>query len=158
MANSTPTSFPKEPQVVPGKPITRVTSTPPTVATCYLSIIVPAFNEEKRLPATLARLDEYLFTRDFSYELLVVDDGSRDTTRQVVRDFSQTRSWVRLVQYDDEKDRPVNRGKGYAVRQGVLASAGRDVLFSDADLSTPIEELEKLLPPIARGECDIAVA
>jgi dolichyl-phosphate beta-glucosyltransferase len=142
----------------PGKPITRVTCTPPLVAACYLSIIVPAYNEEDRLPKTLARLDEYLFTRDFSYELLVVDDGSRDDTRRVVRDFSQTRSWVRLVQYDDEKDRPVNRGKGYAVRQGVLACAGRDVLFSDADLSTPIEELEKLLPPIARGECDIAVA
>ena len=164
MANPTSTSFPEEPQFAPdhssapGKPITRVTITPASIAACYLSIIVPAYNEENRLPATLARLDEYLFGRDFSYELLVVDDGSRDATRQVVRDFSQTRSWVRLVQYDDDKDRPVNRGKGYAVRQGVLASAGRDVLFSDADLSTPIEELEKLLPPIARGECDIAVA
>ena len=145
-------------QEPPGKPVTRVTSTPPAVATCYLSIVVPAYNEEKRLPATLKRLDEYLFGRDFSYELLVVDDGSRDETRQVVRDFASTRSWVRLVQYDDEHDRPINRGKGYAVRQGVLASLGRDVLFSDADLSTPIEEIEKLLPPIARGECDIAIA
>lgn len=143
---------------LPGKPVTRVTSTPSAVETCYLSLIVPAYNEEKRLPATLARIDEYLFGCDFTYELLIVDDGSRDQTRQVVRDFASTRSWVRLVQYDDEHQRPINRGKGYAVRQGVFASQGRDILFSDADLSTPIEEIEKLLPPIARGECDIAIA
>lgn len=142
----------------PGKPVTRVTSTPPLLTSCYLSIVIPAFNEEKRLPATLLRIDEYLATRDFSYEVLVVDDGSRDATRQVVREFAAARPWMRLVQYDDDKNHPVNRGKGYAVRQGVMASQGRDVLFSDADLSTPIEEIEKLLPPIARGECDIAIA
>lgn len=141
-----------------GKPITRVTSTPPAATSCYLSIIVPAYNEEDRLPATLVRMEEYLNQRDFSHELIIVDDGSRDTTRQVVRDFAATRPWVRLVQYDDDKDRPVNRGKGYAVRQGVLASQGRDVLFSDADLSTPMEEMEKLLPLISSGECDIAIA
>jgi dolichyl-phosphate beta-glucosyltransferase len=144
--------------IEPGKPVTRVTSTPPVAATCYLSIVVPAYNEESRLPATLKRMAEYLAARDFSYELLVVDDGSRDETRKVVREFASTRNWVRLVQYDNDKNRPVNRGKGYAVRQGVLASSGRDVLFSDADLSTPIEEIEKLLPFIARGECDIAIA
>lgn len=139
-------------------PVTRVTSTPAAPTACYLSLIVPAFNEERRLPATLKRIAEYMATRDFSYELLVVDDGSRDATRDVVRRFASTHDGVRLVQYDDEKGRPFNRGKGYAIRQGVLASAGRDVLFSDADLSTPIEEMEKLLPPIARGECDIAIA
>lgn len=142
----------------PGKPVTLVTSTPPVTATCYLSIVIPAYNEEKRLPATLERIAEYLSTRDLSYEVLIVDDGSRDTTRDVARDFASSHSWVRLVQYDDDRGNPVNRGKGYAIRQGVLASAGRDVLFSDADLSTPIEEMEKLLPPIARGECDIAIA
>lgn len=141
-----------------GKPVTRVTSTPPATATCYLSLIVPAYNEENRLPASLEIIAEYLAARDFSYELIVVDDGSRDATRDAVRRFASTRPYVRLVQYDDDKGRPVNRGKGYAVRQGVLASAGRDVLFSDADLSTPIDEMEKLLPPIARGECDIAIA
>lgn len=151
-------SPPLEKPDAPGKPVTRVTSTPPAISACYLSIVIPAYNEAKRLPATLARLDEYLFNREFSYEMLVVDDGSRDATREVVRKFASTRSWVRLVQYDDDQDRPVNRGKGYAVRQGILASLGRDVLFTDADLSTPIEEIEKLLPPIARGECDIAVA
>lgn len=141
-----------------GKPITHVRSTPPAATGCYLTLIVPAYNEEKRLPATLNRIAQYLSTRDYSYELLVVDDGSRDATRQVVLDFARNKPWVRLVQYDDEKGRPVNRGKGYAVRQGVLAAAGRDILFSDADLSTPVEEIEKLLPGIARGECDIAVA
>src|SRR5690606_33047987 len=108
------------------------------------------------LPATLARLDEYLTARDFSFELIVVDDGSRDGTREVAREFMKTRPWARLAQYDDEKGRPVNRGKGFAVRQGVLHAVGRDILFTDADLSTPIEEIENLLPPIARGECDIA--
>jgi len=65
---------------------------------------------------------------------------------------------VRLVQYDDDAGQPLNRGKGFAVRSGVLHAAGRDVLFSDADLSTPIEEMEKLLPLITRGDCDIAIA
>lgn len=135
----------------------RITSTPPRSARCYLSLIVPAYNEEKRLPATLVRLTEYLSSRDFSYEVLVVDDGSRDRTRDLVREFAATHEWLRLVQYD-EGLRPLNRGKGFAVRQGVLHAVGRDVLFSDADLSTPLEEMEKLLPPISRGACDIAIA
>jgi len=139
-------------------PQTIVTSTPATAARCYLSLIVPAYNEEKRLPATLARIAEYLTLRDFSYEVLVVDDGSRDNTRGLAREFAATHEWVRLVQYDNAAGKPLNRGKGFAVRHGVLHSVGRDVLFSDADLSTPIEEMEKLLPPISRGACDIAIA
>ena len=125
---------------------------------CYLSLIVPAYNEAKRLPATLERIVEYLALRDFSYELVVVDDGSRDATREVVRDFAATRPGIRLESYDDAEGRPLNRGKGYAVRHGVLSAQGRDILFSDADLSTPIEEMEKLLPPISRGDCDITIA
>jgi dolichyl-phosphate beta-glucosyltransferase len=132
-----------------------VTSQP---VTCYLSLIIPAYNEEQRLPATLTRISEYLALRDFSYEIVVVDDGSRDGTRDMVREFAATRPFVRLECYDDEKGRPLNRGKGYAVRHGVLAARGRDILFSDADLSTPIEEMEKLLPPISRGDCDVAIA
>jgi dolichyl-phosphate beta-glucosyltransferase len=125
---------------------------------CYLSLIIPAYNEEQRLPATLTRMAEYLALRDFSYEIIVVDDGSRDGTRDMVREFAATRSFVRLECYDDENGKPLNRGKGYAVRHGVLAARGRDILFSDADLSTPIEEMEKLLPPISRGDCDVAIA
>ncbi|HEX8833947.1 MAG TPA: dolichyl-phosphate beta-glucosyltransferase [Abditibacteriaceae bacterium] len=124
----------------------------------YLSLVIPAYNEEKRLPATLARIAEYLALRDFSYELIVVDDGSRDGTRDVVREFASTRPWVRLEGYNHENGAPLNRGKGAAVRHGVLAANGRDVLFSDADLSTPIEEMEKMLSVIARGTCDIAFA
>ncbi len=83
---------------------------PATQARCYLSLIVPAYNEESRLPPTLLRIAEYMSLRDFSYELLVVDDGSRDGTREVVRQFEAKHSWVRLVSYDDEAGRPLNRG------------------------------------------------
>ena len=134
-----------------------VTATAPSRAKCYLSIVVPAYNEELRLPPTLTHIAEYLALRDFSYELIVVDDGSRDGTRDLVREFAATHDWVRLVHYDAH-GRPANRGKGFAVRQGVLHSVGRDVLFSDADLSTPIEEMDKLLGPISRGDCDVAIA
>lgn len=140
------------------EPVLKITLTPSTGTRCYLSLIVPAYNEENRLPATLNRIAEYMGQRDFSYEMIVVDDGSRDATREVVREFQRQHEWVRLLTYDDEHDKPANRGKGFAVRQGVLHAAGRDVLFSDADLSTPIEELEHLLPPISRGDCDITIA
>ncbi len=134
-----------------------VSATAPIRSRCYLSIVVPAYNEELRLPPTLTHIAEYLALRDFSYELIVVDDGSRDGTRELVRQFAAERDWVRLVHYD-AAGAPANRGKGFAVRQGVLNAVGRDVLFSDADLSTPIEEMDKLLGPIARGECDVAIA
>lgn len=135
-----------------------ITSTPAADHHCYLSLIIPAYNEENRLPATLKRIAEYLALRELSYEIIVVDDGSRDATRKIVHEFAQNHDWVRLVQYDDVNGHPVNRGKGFAVRQGVMHAIGRDVLFSDADLSTPIEEMEKLLAPIANGECDVAIA
>ncbi len=135
----------------------QISVTPAILTAPYLSLIIPAYNEEDRLPATLERVAEYLASRDFSCELIVVDDGSRDGTRNLVRDFAQGRDWVRLLGYD-AKGRAANRGKGFAVRQGVLNATGRDVLFSDADLSTPIEEMEKLLAPIARGDCDVAIA
>ncbi|MBW3634905.1 MAG: glycosyltransferase family 2 protein [Armatimonadetes bacterium] len=139
-------------------PRARITAQPSRVVKCYLSILVPAYNEENRLPATLETIATYLQKRDFSHELIVVDDGSRDATREVVREFAAAHSWVRLVQYDDENGAALNRGKGFAIRAGVEAAVGRDILFSDADLSTPIEEMERLLPPISRGDCDIAIA
>jgi dolichyl-phosphate beta-glucosyltransferase len=139
-------------------PRARITAQPSRVVKCYLSILVPAYNEEKRLPATLEAIADYLAVRDFSHELVVIDDGSKDGTRDVVREFARDRPWVRLVQYDDEHGNPLNRGKGFAVRAGVEAAVGRDIIFSDADLSTPIEEMERLLPPISRGDCDVAIA
>lgn len=151
-----PASAPVAPPHAP--PRARITAQPSRVVKCYLSILVPAYNEEERLPATLEAIGAYLARRDFSHELVVIDDGSRDQTRAVVREFAANRPWVRLVQYDDDAGAPLNRGKGFAVRAGVEAAVGRDILFSDADLSTPIEEMERLLPPISRGDCDIAIA
>lgn len=101
-----------------------------------LSVIVPAYNEEGRLAPGLRQALEYLARRGEPYELLVVDDGSRDATARVAEAFAP--QGVRVVRHER------NRGKGAAVRTGLLASRGRKVLVSDADFSTPIEEIEKL--------------
>lgn len=108
-----------------------------------LSIVIPAYNEALRLGPTLQRVVEYLRPQGLRYEVLVVDDGSTDATSEVARKFSALD--VRLLRQD------VNRGKGAVVRVGVLASQGREVLLLDADLSTPIEELEKLRPHLAEA-------
>ncbi|HEY4588559.1 MAG TPA: dolichyl-phosphate beta-glucosyltransferase [Thermoanaerobaculia bacterium] len=101
-----------------------------------LSVIIPAYNEEKRLAPGLRQALDYLARRGEPYELLVVDDGSRDETIRVAESFAP--QGVRVVRHER------NRGKGAAVRTGLLASRGRKVLISDADFSTPIEEVEKL--------------
>jgi dolichyl-phosphate beta-glucosyltransferase len=104
-----------------------------------LSIIIPAYNEEKRLPATLETVTKYLAARDWPfYEIIVVDDGSKDGTVAAAARFQHQPHPVRILK------NPGNRGKGYAVRHGMLEAAGEWLLFSDADLSTPIEEFEKL--------------
>ena len=109
----------------------------------FLSIVIPAYNEENRLPATLARLYSYLATSPFGdAEVLIVDDGSRDGTAALVEDFAHIYPTVRLVR------NPGNRGKGYAVRNGMLEAQGEWVLFTDADLSAPIEEVEKLMAAV----------
>jgi dolichyl-phosphate beta-glucosyltransferase len=115
-----------------------------------LSVIIPAFNEEKRLPGSLSRVLDYLRQQPFSAEVLVVDDGSRDTTAALVARLAEEDPRVRLLQYG------ANRGKGYAVRYGMLQARGERVLMSDADLSTPIEELEKLAAALEEGT-DIAI-
>jgi glycosyltransferase involved in cell wall biosynthesis len=114
-----------------------------------LSIIIPAYNEEARLPATLERIRAYLDDRwpvGFR-EILVVDDGSRDGTAEAAGRFEG----VRVLR------NPGNRGKGYSVRHGVLEARGEWVLFTDADLSTPIEELEKLWSATERGAASVAI-
>jgi dolichyl-phosphate beta-glucosyltransferase len=98
-----------------------------------LSVVIPAYNEAQRVEPGLRRAEEYLRRRGLTFELLVVDDGSRDATAEVAAAAGAT-----VLRH------PANRGKGAAVKTGVLASAGRRVLLSDADFSTPIEELEKL--------------
>ena len=109
-----------------------------------VSVVIPAYNEARRLPQTLARVNEYFQSQSYLTEILVVDDGSSDPTAQIVELFAQEHARVRLIQND-------HRGKGYTVRTGMLAARGHIVLFSDADLSTPIEEIEKLLPWFERG-------
>ncbi len=109
-----------------------------------LSVVVPAYNEEARIGATLERMCAYFAAQPYSAEILVVDDGSKDRTREVVAQ-SRPGSSVKLLHYD------ANRGKGYAVRYGILQAAGDFVLFSDADLATPIEEVEHLMEAIRAG-------
>jgi glycosyltransferase involved in cell wall biosynthesis len=104
-----------------------------------LSIVIPAFNEERRLPETLRRVRAYLEARRADAEVIVVDDGSRDATAALVEARRGEFPGLRLV------SNGVNRGKGYSVRHGMLEARGRIVLFTDADLSAPIEEADKLL-------------
>lgn len=113
-------------------------------------MVIPAYNEAERIGETLKKIHEYLLTRDYRYEIIVVDDGSTDGTRLVVRKTAQEIPFVRLL------ENGVNRGKGYSVRAGVLHSQGEIVLFSDADLSTPIQEVDKLADWLGMGY-DIAI-
>jgi len=115
-----------------------------------LSIIVPAFNEERRLPPTLIDVIDFFDRGALSYEVLVIDDGSTDGTAEVVRKFERVRNQVRLIQL------PRNYGKGHAVRLGVLNSRGSRILFADADGATPIQEFERLHAALSSG-ADVAI-
>lgn len=110
-----------------------------------ISVVVPAYNEEHRILPSLQSVFAYLEARGQAFEVLVVDDGSRDRTAAVVREAFGPRGELRLLEYGH------NRGKGYAVRYGALRAQGDLVLFTDADLSTPIEELDKMLPLMEEG-------
>jgi dolichyl-phosphate beta-glucosyltransferase len=116
-----------------------------------LSIVIPAFNEAHRLPATLDRIEHYLREARLAAEVIVVDDGSQDATAEVARQHARSWPQLRLVSAGR------NGGKGAAVRQGMEAARGRYRIFSDADLSVPIEELEKLLAPLRAG-AGVAIA
>jgi dolichyl-phosphate beta-glucosyltransferase len=112
-----------------------------------LSIIIPAYNEAKRLPASLKKVREYLSAAQWEFaEVVVVDDGSIDHTVQVARDAG-----ARVLQ------NPGNRGKGYSVRHGMLEAKGEWALFTDADLSSPIGEVEKLWSALERERAQVAV-
>ncbi|MBZ5693897.1 MAG: glycosyltransferase family 2 protein [Acidobacteriia bacterium] len=118
-----------------------------------LSIVIPAYNEEKRLGRALTRIRDYFANRPVGpggIEILVVDDGSTDGTAKIVQDWAGQMPSLRLVANGE------NRGKGYSVRHGMLEARGRIAIFTDADLSSPIEESEKLLAAIEAGN-DVAI-
>jgi glycosyltransferase involved in cell wall biosynthesis len=114
------------------------------------SIVIPAYNEAARIGNALEQVVACIHQRGWSAEVIVVDDGSRDQTAEIVRTFAKNHSEVRLLQ------NPGNHGKGYSVRNGVLHSFGEVVMFTDADLSAPIEEADGLFAAIAAG-ADIAI-
>lgn len=114
-----------------------------------VSVVIPAYNEEMRLPETLEQVLAYLERQDYPWEVIVVDDGSEDRTAEIAEGFARQYPAVRVI-------RNPHRGKGYTVRTGMLAGQGDYILFSDADLATPIEELEKLLAYLERGY-DVAI-
>jgi dolichyl-phosphate beta-glucosyltransferase len=103
----------------------------------YLSVVIPAYNEEKRLPKTIKAVVEYLKNQDYSWEVAIVDDGSKDKTADIVREVSVHESRVRLLQYGG------NKGKGYAVKYGMTHVSGEYRLFMDADNATTIDHFEQ---------------
>jgi glycosyltransferase involved in cell wall biosynthesis len=117
-----------------------------------LSIIIPAFNEEARIGKTLDLIFDFMVKAGIPTELIVVDDGSGDRTSLIADQHLRVHPDIqsRVLRYD------TNKGKGYAVRLGLENCSGDVALFSDADLSTPIEELSNLLDPINRDDCDLA--
>jgi len=106
----------------------------------YLSVVVPAYNEQDRLPKTLEAIGAYLSRQPYNYEIIAVNDGSKDNTASAVNALVGKIANLKLI------DNRVNHGKGYVVRQGMLSAEGQIRLFTDSDNSTPMEEIEKLLP------------
>ena len=114
------------------------------------SIVIPAYNERTRIGATLERVLSYVRSQGWDAEVIVVNDGSRDNTAEIVQSFAANHPTLRLI------ENPGNHGKGYSVRNGMLHARGRIILFSDADLSSPIEESVKLFQALESG-ADIAI-
>lgn len=120
------------------------------VSALFLSVIIPAYNEETRLPLYLKQVMEFLELQPFSSEVIVVDDGSGDGTVAIVREFMQRYPRLRL------EELPRNCGKGYAVKRGMAVARGKRFMFADADGATPIGELRRLLDAVEAG-ADIAI-
>lgn len=121
-----------------------------TRRTKSLSVIIPAYNEEDRLPRTLAMIHDWLRAGGWDFEILAVDDGSLDRTSAAVQTVAADRSGIRVLRY------PVNHGKGFAVRAGMLAATRPAALFLDADHAAPISELDRLWPQLEEG-CDVVI-
>lgn len=116
----------------------------------HYSFVIPAYNESGRIPKTLESVVQCIRTHGWAAEVIVVNDGSKDDTAQVVRKISAQSPEVRLI------ENPGNRGKGYSVRHGMMEAQGDVVMFTDSDLSAPIEEAERLFAAIEKG-ADIAI-
>ncbi len=111
----------------------------------YLSVIIPAYNEERRLPKTLEEIDKYLSRQGYDYEILVVNDGSKDRTVEIAKNLALKIKNLTVTGYEQ------NRGKGFAVRFGMLEAKGDYRLFTDADNSTSIDQIEKMWPEFEKG-------
>jgi glycosyltransferase involved in cell wall biosynthesis len=118
--------------------------------TPFLSVIIPAFNEASRLPSTLEQVDGFLSAQSFPYEILVVENGSSDNTLQIATEMQKRMGHLNIFHEDI-------RGKGWAVRQGMLAAKGAYRFICDADLSMPIEDIMRFLPPLL-PDAPIAIA
>ena len=116
------------------------------------SIVIPAYNEEDRIGSTLERITQHLGSRDVPFELLIVDDGSTDRTPEIVDNLARRENLPGPIHVHRSE---ANRGKGYSVRRGMLEAQGDYALFTDADLSAPIEELSKLEKEAVEGSHDI---
>jgi glycosyltransferase involved in cell wall biosynthesis len=116
----------------------------------HLSIVIPAYNESHRIEDALERVTSCIAMRGWDAEVLVVDDGSKDSTAEIVHRWMTAHPRLHLIQ------NPGNRGKGYSVRNGLLQAAGDIVMFTDADLSAPMEEAERLIAAIHDG-ADVAI-
>lgn len=111
----------------------------------YLSIIIPAYNEAERIPKTLLDMDKHLARADYSYEILVVNDGSKDKTGEIVKNMTRVIKNLKLIDLND------NQGKGGTVRQGMLLATGKIRLFTDADNSTSIDQFGAMMPLFKQG-------
>jgi dolichyl-phosphate beta-glucosyltransferase len=116
----------------------------------FLSVVIPAYNEQDRITKTLLAVDQYLQKQDFGYEILVVSDGSKDKTAEVVENFKASIRNLELI------NNPANHGKGWVVRQGMLAAQGQVRLFMDADNATTIDHFDKMKPHFESG-ADVAI-
>ena len=126
------------------------TCVPESTATCLLSIIIPAYNEERRLPGSLPQVIDFVRRQDYISEVIVVNDGSTDRTAQIVREFQRDAAFITLLQVE-------HGGKGHAVKAGMMQARGEYLFLCDSDLSMPIEEVTKFLPPQIDGY-DVAIA
>ncbi|MBN2407376.1 MAG: glycosyltransferase family 2 protein [Elusimicrobia bacterium] len=117
----------------------------------FLSVIVPAYNEGTQIGGNIAGLTGYLDARGYAFEIIIVDDGSTDSTGDIISGISKYDSRIKLIINSR------NKGKGYSTKKGIMAAAGRFILFTDADCQIYFEELEKFIELIASG-CDIVIA